>query len=209
MTFNYIAKLYRYCEWLVFGSKLQKTRCALLPDLEQWLDADSKVLLLADGDGRFLEQFITLYPDVEVDFVEHSSAMMSLAQKRVGEQHKIHWHCSDARDWQGDGYDLVISHFFLDCFTAEELNTLVPHLVKQMRPKACWLISDFSSTPGLWAKALISIMYLFFKIVTRLCTHSLIDPAPILEQNGLECLKESRFMGKLTYSKVWVFSKNS
>jgi hypothetical protein len=63
-------------------------------------------------------------------------------------------------------FDLVASHFFLDCFPPEQLERLVGRLAGAAKPEARWLLSDFCEPPvglGKWrARLVLEAMYLFF-----------------------------------------------
>jgi len=63
-------------------------------------------------------------------------------------------------------FDLVATHFVLDCFRSEQLERLVGRLAEVVMPEARWMISDFWEPPaGLakWrARLILEAMYLFF-----------------------------------------------
>jgi hypothetical protein len=69
-------------------------------------------------------------------------------------------------------FDLVATHFVLDCFRSEQLERLVGRLAEVVMPEARWLLSDFCRPPsGLakWrARLILEAMYLFFGWTTGL-----------------------------------------
>ncbi|HEX4665062.1 MAG TPA: class I SAM-dependent methyltransferase, partial [Chthoniobacterales bacterium] len=81
MSFDRVAPHYRWLETLVFGRQLQAARMAFVKEIE----APRRVLVLGEGDGRFLAEFVRLHPRSVVDCVEASERMIELAQRRVGE----------------------------------------------------------------------------------------------------------------------------
>jgi hypothetical protein len=74
-------------------------------------------------------------------------------------------------DLEGE-YDLIATHFFLDCFAMEELRTLVCRVSERCVPGGQWLVSEFSipaeGVRRVAAAALIRVMYLFFRVATGL-----------------------------------------
>ena len=51
MSFDLLAPHYRWMEWVLAGEKLQRCRTAWL----EVLPAPARVLILGEGNGRFLE----------------------------------------------------------------------------------------------------------------------------------------------------------
>ena len=84
-------------------------------------------------------------------------------------------------------YDLVVTHFFLDCLTQPELEALIQRLTPALEPNALWLISDFRIPTGpmrLPARAMVRSLYLAFRILTGLRTTRLPDHATPLTAAG-------------------------
>jgi hypothetical protein len=40
-------------------------------------------------------------------------------------------------------YDLIVTHFFLDCFRPDQLGHIIPRFAACATPNANWLIADF------------------------------------------------------------------
>ncbi|MGC2504632.1 MAG: class I SAM-dependent methyltransferase, partial [Silvibacterium sp.] len=116
--FDRIARPYRWLEYLSFGPMLERVRFSRIPQLA----GTRRALVLGDGDGRFLARLLASNPSLQAEVVDQSPAMLRLLEHRAtaaGAGHRVHIHQSDARAFQPTGpYDLVITHFFLDCFTA-------------------------------------------------------------------------------------------
>lgn len=87
-----------------------------------------------------------------------------------------------------DSYDLLVTHFFLDCFPRDQLATTVAKLARTARPEAVWLIADFSLPPGgfarIHAKFWLGVMYAFFRMTAAIPAKDLVDPTPYLRCNG-------------------------
>jgi hypothetical protein len=102
--------------------------------------------------------------------------------------------------------DLVTAHFFFDCLTQRELDTLIARLVRHTRPDALWLISDFRIPPGpmrLPAKLYIRALYFAFRLLTGLRTTQLPDHAMPLQQAGLTRTHQHLSLFGLLSTEVW------
>jgi ubiquinone/menaquinone biosynthesis C-methylase UbiE len=199
MNADRIARLYRWIEYATFGRALQRRRVALLPDV-----ADARrVLVLGDGDGRFLEKLVKQNPRAHVDYVDLSGSMLELARARAGTG-RVTYHLADALEiaLPERGYDLIVTHFFLDCFDETGAARLVGRAARAACPHAQWMISEFRKTSW-WAAWWLRVMYAFFGIATGLETRRLIDHHPLLARHGFRMMRsESAWRGLLT-SQLW------
>ncbi|MFZ0662847.1 MAG: class I SAM-dependent methyltransferase [Acidobacteriaceae bacterium] len=103
-------------------------------------------------------------------------------------------------------YDLVITHFFLDCFTTEQVHALAQNIRPHLAPNALWIVSEFAIPPGraaLPARAVVNSLYLAFRILTGLRTRTLPDHAAALTQNGLSLRHQQPFLAGLVISQQW------
>lgn len=209
MNCDRIARWYRPLEYLVFGRALERRRFEYLGQVGEV----RRALILGDGDGRFTAEFVRRYPLARVDSVELSTGMLALAQARLRrlklDSEGVRFFQGDARmiDLEGE-YDLIVTHFFIDCFDVEELRTLVGRISERCVPGGRWLISEFSSIPGagvlsIAAAALIRVMYLFFRIATGLRVKRLPDYVPVLAADGFRIVRQSSAAGGLLVSELW------
>jgi ubiquinone/menaquinone biosynthesis C-methylase UbiE len=199
-----IARWYRFFEYLVFGRALERRRLAYMREV-----ADARrVLIFGDGDGRFTAEFVERNPGAAVEFVDLSSKMVGLARRRIGSLSQVRFRVGDARTISLEGkYDLVVTHFFLDCFTEEELERLVGRVSECCEEGARWLVSEFA-LPEAWAgrmaaRALIRVMYFFFWRVTGLAVTQLPNYARVLAGNGFQLTRRSATVGGLLVSEMW------
>ena len=96
-NFDGVARWYRWLEYSAFGSTLEQCRFTLLPEL---VDAH-RVLILGEGDGRFLQKFLTGNEHAQIDVVDASPAMLKLAHSRVSEEQldRVRFYETDVRNW--------------------------------------------------------------------------------------------------------------
>jgi hypothetical protein len=107
-----------------------------------------------------------------------------------------------AAEFPRNEYDLVATHFFFDCFDVGELEILIGRITEATKPGAQWIVSEFCAA-SLPARLLVSALYLFFRITTRLKTRSLVDHRPILRSHGFRLTGASYSRGALVVSELW------
>jgi hypothetical protein len=207
-NFNLIARPYRWLEYLTLGNALENCRTHHLPKL---LDRH-RGLVLGDGDGRFLAQLLTQNPTLHADAVDASTVMLQLLRQRCEASAssldaRLSTHNVNALTFPLRGpYDLVVTHFFLDCFTQPELDALITRITPTLTHGALWLISDFRIPTGLMhlpAKLIVRSLYLAFRLLTGLRTTHLPDHAtPLLQAGLVRIAYQHRLLGLLT-TELW------
>jgi ubiquinone/menaquinone biosynthesis C-methylase UbiE len=204
VNFDRIARHYRWLEAIVFGNVLQRSRIC-------WIDKvprPARTLIVGEGNGRFLCELLRAHPGIEVDCMDASAWMLQLARERVWRTNpdsasRVRFFHRDVLNWSpSERYDLLVTHFFLDCFQRPALHSIVAKLARAAMPGATWLIADFTVPPGrfarLHAKLWLRAMYSFFRFATGIAANELIDPAACLQNNGFACDARKLFrMGML------------
>jgi ubiquinone/menaquinone biosynthesis C-methylase UbiE len=207
-NFDRIARLYRWMEYATLGRMLEHCRNHHLPRLTRRKEA----LILGDGDGRFTARLLAANPLLQADAVDSSAAMLRLLQRRCGPSRLCIRHC-DARFYEPSGeVDLVVAHFFFDCFEQEELNASIARIAATVRPDALFLVSDFRVPSGAmhWpARIYIRLLYLAFRVLTGLGVTRLPDHAAPLRAAGLERIAVHRSLLGLLTTELWQREKIS
>ncbi len=205
-----IARYYEALEHLAFGHHLEERRLAFLGEAK----TSQRAIVCGGGDGRFLARLLRANPTVQVDFVELSPRMVELADRRIasmGEEfrERVKFHTEDVREFcpRSKRYDLIVTHFFLDCFSELELEIVVPILAGWGTPGVRWIVSDFREARGvlnkLWTRGVIAGLYAAFRFTTGLRVTRLPNYEAALERAGyVQRWKEERLDG-LLHSSVW------
>jgi SAM-dependent methyltransferase len=207
-SFSLIARPYRWLEYVTFGPVLTRCRNYFLPGL-----ADRRrALFLGDGDGRFTARLLASNSPLEADAVDLSPAMLALLTRRAARAHptagaRLRSHIADARTFVPTGpYDLVVTHFFLDCLTQPDLDALAARVRPHLTPNAIWLVSDFHIPAGrtrLAARALVRGLYFGFRVLTGLRTTHLPDHAAALTSAGLIPTARRLSLACLLTTELW------
>jgi SAM-dependent methyltransferase len=204
VNFDPVASPYRWLEYLAFGPLLERCRGAQLAHLA----GARRALLLGDGDGRFLAQLLAANPGLAADVVDSSPAMLRILARRIGNANRIRLHHADALEWNPSGsYDLIISHFFLDCFFVDQLEHLFDRVLPHALPGAQWVISEFAiprnAVAAYAARGIIALLYRSFGLLTGLPVRALPDYTTPLLRRGLVPSNERRYLAGLLCSQVW------
>ena len=207
-NFNRIARPYRWLEYLTLGTALENCRTHYLPQL---LDR-RRALVLGDGDGRFLAQLLASNPDLHADAIDTSATMLQVLRQRCeaatpNAATRLRTHNANALTIPlEDSYDLVVTHFFLDCLTQPDLDALITRINPTLTPGALWLISDFRIPNGLMrlpARVFVRSLYLAFRLLTSLRTTHLPDYATPLTQAGLNRVAHQHRLAGLLTTELW------
>jgi len=205
--FNALAGPYRWLEYLSFGPYLQRSRKQFLPQLASCQSA----LVLGDGDGRFTAALLRANSSIRVHAVDASPAMLRALMRRAGPNHsRLSTERADIRRWSPDrknNYDLVATHFFLDCLTTAEVADLAIRVTPSTIACAAWVFSDFAIPPSLYgrmvAAPLVSLLYLTFRLLTHLEPQALPDHNTVLNTAGWALQSQHSRLGGLILSQLW------
>jgi len=207
MNADPIASSYRWLEYATFGLALENARFDFLSHAA----AARRVLILGEGEGRFLERLLRCNPQASVEVIESSGRMIQLARSRVPahERSRVEFHQIDAvaLPWPDGPFDLVVCHFFLDVLTCREAETVICKISAVLGAAGAWLVSEFQEPRGgvrrLHAQLWLRSMYAFFSMTTGLRVSKLPPYRRMLEHCGLAEIeyRERRF--GLIRSQVW------
>lgn len=195
--FDSVARIYQTLERVAFGSALERARFSFVDRLQQC----ESVLILGDGDGRFLEAALRAAPRAKFVCVDSSRTMIDLASARVAasQRGRVTFLCTDARQFDPSPkrFDAIVTLFFLDCFTARDVRSLVAQLTTHLQPNGMWLFADFaipsSGLARLHATLLVQSLYAFFRWQTAIEARELPPSEQLLGTAGLKRVDERAF----------------
>lgn len=205
-NFDRLAHVYRWLEFASFGNALWRCRCFFLDEFRDC----RRALVLGDGDGRFTARLLQINPEIEIDAADASAAMLRVLEERAGKHRsRVHmWH-GDIREWHASGttYDLVVSHFFLDCLTTEEVASLAARVRESVSPGATWLVSEFAVPEAgggrVVATVLVRGLYAAFRWLTGLRIRHLPRYAEAIALEGFIRQQRKAFLGEILVTELW------
>jgi ubiquinone/menaquinone biosynthesis C-methylase UbiE len=208
--FDALAPYYSWMERLLAGRKLQRCRAAFLASI----CPPRRALIVGQGHGAFVTELLRTHPAVRCTCVDSSSRMLREARKRLqasgGNEARVEFIHADILAWappHGE-FDLIVTHFFLDCFPPEQLDRVLPKLSAAAGPEASWLVADFqepAAGPAKWrARAILEVMYMFFGWAAGLPANRLTTPDSLLSRHGFFLSARRTFDWGLLHSDLWV-----
>ena len=207
-NFDRVARLYRWAEYLTLGPLLLRARNHFLPQLPP----RHRALILGDGDGRALARLLAQQPHLHALAVDTSAAMLHLLRQRC-HPYADRLQTLHASALAPDLFthlatpDLITTHFFLDCLTQPQLDTLTRRIAAHTTPGTLWLISDFGPPhPRLLrplATLYIGSLYVAFRILTGLRVTHLPNPQASLHAAGFHRIARHDILFGLIYTEIW------
>ena len=209
MSFDAIAPWYGTLETIAFGNALQRARLACLDAI----GSPCRALIVGEGNGRFLAALLQRHPLIRIDCVDSSEQMLELARQSVlrtapDQISRVAFLQHDVTSWAPrDRYDLIVTHFLLDCFSTQQVGRIVAQLARATALNASWLLADFripeTGFPRNHALAWLAVMYRFFRAVARIEARDLVDPSPFLRAEGFVLERQLLFRLGMLKSEVW------
>ncbi|MFK8111507.1 MAG: class I SAM-dependent methyltransferase [Rubripirellula sp.] len=212
--YDRLAKFYRGLELAMFRGQLQAARVALLDQLP----TVDRALVLGDGDGRFLAELSRSHSNCQIISVEQSSEMLKRQQQRIQAPNAVDRHtfvCQDASAYQPvqDSFDLMTTVFFLDCFTEEDLQRLLPQWLAGLRQGGVFYFVDFARPRRGWqrirADLYLAVMHGFFRWTTGLGNRRLVDIDSILEAQPITEIAACRLNHELIVARLYRKTKSA
>ena len=207
--YDRLAKHYRLLERSLFGNRLQRSREALLSRLPRCESA----LVLGDGDGRFLKAFRESQSECVITSLDQSGRMLDLQRGRLlvedSSLRKVEFLQQDARDYQPvpDSHDVLVTAYFLDCFTEEQLARCLPKWIAGVKDRGYFYVVDFYQPHAGYHRyrsgVLLWLMHRFFRWQTDLPNQRLVDLDAALMTLPLEQLHEEILDGGLIRSRLF------
>ena len=200
-------------EYLTFGRSLERCRFCFLP----LLTGSRNALLLGDGDGRFAARLLRAAPEAHVTAVDCSTAMLQALCRRCAQPDRVTALCVNVATAfievpEGETFDVVASHFFLDCLTTTQVETLAGQVKLLLSPGARWIISEFRVPSGIMrlpSLALVRLLYAAFRLLAKLRIQHLPDHRHVLQQSGFACTQRRHFLCGLLTAEEWQLAAGS
>ncbi len=195
--FSRVAPVYDTLANLVFGKTLMEATKSGF----SWILPGDSVLIMGGGTGKVLETLDELGIPLNVWFMDSSEGMLELARKRRLENIDVQFIEADSRGYSfTQPYDIILTPFFLDCFTTKELVSN-RRWIDGLKPDGHWLFADFVPTNSWIKDRFIELMYLFFRLTAGLK----ISRTPDYDQffRGMSLIQKQSFYGNMIESRVY------
>jgi SAM-dependent methyltransferase len=195
-------------EYFSFGPYLQQCRKLRIPEMGTY----RRAIEYGDGDGRFLAELVRRVPSIQVVAVDASRDMLRQTARRLcpgGHVRLVHADAlgCDPAAFSEAPFDLIVTHFFLDCFDEAEIASLVSRVNGGTEDQALWVVSDFA-IPGRLAARLAGTLivrglYLAFALLTGLKARRLPDHGRVMREAGWILEDRRELLLGLLISESW------
>lgn len=206
MVNNYdrIAANYDRLSRLIFGKAIVRAQQSSLP----LITPPARVLIVGGGTGWILEEIGRVCPSgLTIDYVEISSNMLDLAQKKDLRDNKVTFIHAAIEDYLASAaYEVVMTPFLFDNFSPERARTVFQKLNSMLENGALWLFTDFhidKDLNRLWQKALLWSMYVFFKNISHVEADQLPDMPTLFDTYDYHLTLESHHFGGFIRSAAY------
>ncbi|MGY0036972.1 class I SAM-dependent methyltransferase [Pedobacter sp. NJ-S-72] len=176
------------------------------------IPANSIILIAGGGTGWILEEIAKIHPSgLTITYVEISSKMLDLSKKRDVKDNIVTYIHAAMEDFKAVvSYDVLITAFFFDNFSADNVQIVFNQLNNLLKSGGAWLFSDFYYTEKSgkrWQWLLLHTMYLFFSKISSVEAKLLVNNTEYLfEENTYLSLNTafyySGFIKTIIYQKT-------
>ena len=204
--FDRIASFYDLLASLVFGRALRRAQQAALTSLPT---GAPRLLIIGGGTGWVLGEVLRRCSQAQILYVEASPVMLRksratlhrvAAQQEAQVEFRLGTEDSVAA---GEMFDGIITFFFLDLFEPSRFKAVVQRLNSARRPGGTWLLADFRKPPRWWQRALLAVMYQFFRITTGISAQQLPAIHVELARLGLRVRTQQLFYAGMIEATVF------
>lgn len=169
VNFNNIAPYYEFLSQLVFGQKIKKAQIESL----KFIPTNSSVLIIGGGTGWILEEISKVHPTgLSITYIDISFKMIQLSKKRFHAFNKVEFRVVSIESvtLYQQGYDVILTPFLFDGFSQIKMELLFSKINHSLQQNGLWIYTDFYLTEKskYWKKALIKIMYVFFRFTCNI-----------------------------------------
>ena len=204
-NFSWLAPFYDTLGAIAFNGNLHRSQAHLLAHYPPQLD---RVLIIGGGTGKFLIELLKKVTVNKLIYLDVSPGMIRQAQKKVAkifpQQTSIEFICGSLQDIPELEYDLIITHYFLDCFPEKEFIETSQVLKGKLAIDGYWSMVDFCTTHSASRskKMVVKALYKFFQLTCRLNCQDLANFDPWFEQN-LEVIEQQNFCRGLLKASLY------
>jgi len=205
--FNSLSRFYDLLLLFTSGRTIVKSQVSQIKNLPYC----PKALLIGEGTGNFLKELAISGNVQHIVYLDISEGMCQLAQKKlktINHKAQIEYRIGGFEQLpEGELFDLISTNYFLDVFTSAQLDIYIPLLFSHLKKGGIWYCSDFYTPPKLRVKdylfePILSILYLFFRLICRIPANKLPPSFEKLAYYGLQEQSAKYFFCGLIKSSI-------
>ena len=187
--YDYIAPFYDDAVGLLFGKDIFDAQICFF----HLIPPGASVLVLGGGSGWILPELFTFHPGVRVWYIDASEKMISLARKKSANLSVQFIQGTEADIPQGMLFDVVITNFYVDGFSASVLPGKIRTIQQHLPPHGQWIVTDFVETGQRKHQLALWLTHVFFRILVNHPNRRLVNWIEAFRTSGLHLEKEKEF----------------
>ena len=203
-NYNTIAPFYDLLSRIVFGNAIIQSQRFLI----NAIPAGSSILIIGGGTGYILEEISKKFSKgLWIYYIDISEKMIALSKrKNIGDNQIVFINQSVVDVLLSQNFTVVITPFLLDNFKENSVKTVFDKLHASLQPGGLWLFADFEANEKspLWKKAMLKVMYFFFRIFCNIEASHLPDTESLFNKYGYKMICRKGFFKAFICSKVYV-----
>ena len=203
-NYDFVAPFYTLLERAAFGNGLNEARLA---SLKQVVSAES-VLLIGEGNGRFLASCLKEKIGGSVTVVDSSRKMLALLRSRIrgiDARTEVQLHHADFRQWPSPTahFDVIVTHFFLDLFRPDSQRQLIKKITGLAGAGTIWVNVEYRPVIRSFLHHCFDwLQYRFDRLVSGIEADRHYDPTLMIAEHGWNIHEESQFCGGTIFSQL-------
>ncbi len=186
-SYDRVAWFYEQTSRLYSTNQIRKSKSAQV----RFIKPDDRVLYLGVGAGE--DAIMAAKRQARVTCIDVSRRMLARLRRRLSRKGlRTELICDDARRHDRVGYyDVVATNYFLNCFHAEQMCSMMGQAASFCRPGGYYMIADVALPQGHWISRSFNVVYLKFAM-TLFWTlglvpwHNNYDYVALLDQVGVD-----------------------
>lgn len=122
---------------------------------------------MGGGTGWLLKEILKVNRSCKIHYIDASSKMIALAKAKTRNDKRVVFiHGTEDDIPTSLKFDGVITNFYLDLFSESTLQVVVRKIRSALVPGSPWIATDFVHGTKWWQRAMLKVMYRFFKLAT-------------------------------------------
>jgi ubiquinone/menaquinone biosynthesis C-methylase UbiE len=199
-NYDHIAWFYDTLARLVYGKAILRAQQYLIGHIP----AGANILIAGGGTGWILEEIARLYSSgLTITYVDLSSKMIAQARRRNAGNNKVTFITAPAEKAPPGKYDVVMTPFLFDNFSDSTLQSTFSAIDRLLVKDGVWLYCDFQDAGKWWQKALLKIMYAFFRVSCGIETAHLPDAKGCFSEHHYKIKEKKTFFNEFIIARVY------
>ena len=204
VDFSILSPIYDFLGSIVFFGALHRSQIYFLDQLKK----PDRALIIGGGTGRFLVDLLKSEKVKNITYVDISAGMFAKAKKKVsalGKENQVEFICGGLEAVPDRQYDLICTHYFLDCFEEEELCLMLSKLRGLLSKEGEWHFTDFylDESSSFIKTKFVGFLYFFFRILCGLKVKKLPDFKKLFNGTELKGETEKYFFRGLLRTAIY------